>query len=40
MFAVRQKEDAVGEELAALQLFQVAAQLGGGFSVRGVFVGT
>ncbi|MCT7957162.1 hypothetical protein [Laspinema palackyanum] len=40
MFAVRQKEGAVGEELAALQWFEVAAQLGGGCGFRGVFLGT
>ena len=40
MFAVGEEEGAVGEELAALQLFEGAAQLGGGFGFRGVFVGT
>jgi len=40
MFTVREEEGAVGEELAALQWFEGAAQLGGGFGFRGVFVGT
>ena len=40
MFAVCEEEGAVGEELAALQLFQVATQFGGGGGFRGVFVGT
>ena len=40
MLAVREEEGAVGEVVVALQLFQVAAQFGGGGGFWGVFVGT
>jgi len=39
LWAVDEEEGAVGEELAALQLFESAAQLGGGCGFGGVFVG-
>ncbi len=40
MLAVGEEEGAVGEEVAALQVFQVAAQFGGSGGFRGVLVGT